>query len=66
MIRDEEMTLAELCQKLGWEIPEVYIPLLFLMLDGQCALRQEEFFGEIYVHVCRAGDSIEKTLLESG
>jgi segregation and condensation protein A len=67
MIRDEEMTLAELCRKLGWDVTSVYIPLLFLMLDGQCALRQEEFFGEVYVQVCKAGcDSLEKTLSESG
>jgi segregation and condensation protein A len=47
------MTLAELSRKLGWDIPEVYIPLLFLMLEGQCALRQDEFFGDIFVQVCK-------------
>jgi len=51
---EEEMTLAQLCQKLGWSIPEVYIPLLFLTLEGRCFLRQEEFFGDVYVQVCRA------------
>jgi segregation and condensation protein A len=66
MVREEEMTLAELCRKLEWDVPEVYIPLLFLMLDGQCALRQDEFFGDVYVQVCKAGDSIETTLLENG
>ena len=65
MIREEEMTLAELCRKLGWDITSVYIPLLFLMLDGQCALRQEEFFGDIFVQVCKAGDSMEKALQDS-
>ena len=65
MIREEEMTLAELCRKLGWDITSVYIPLLFLMLDGQCALRQEEFFGDVYVQVCKAGGSMEKTLQDS-
>ena len=65
MILHEEMTLSELCYKLGCDVPEVYIPLLFLMLDGQCALRQEEFFGDVYVQVCRAGDSIEKVLQEN-
>ena len=50
---DEEMTLAELCRKMEWGIPEVYIPLLFLALDGQCSLRQEEFFGDIFVQICR-------------
>ena len=66
MILHEEMTLAELCRKLGWDVPEVYIPLLFLMLEGQCALRQEEFFGDVYVQVCHAGDSIEKMVEEGG
>ena len=51
---DAEMTLSELCTNLGWGIPEVYIPLLFLALDGRCALRQEEFFGDIFVQICRA------------
>jgi segregation and condensation protein A len=50
---DGEMTLAELCTTLGWGIPEVYIPLLFLALDGRCSLRQEEFFGDIYVQICK-------------
>ena len=54
---DEEMTLAELCEKMEWGIPEVYIPLLFLALDGRCNLRQEEFFGDIYVRICRASES---------
>ena len=49
-----ELTLEQLCQKLGWGIPEVYISLLFLALEGQCSLRQEEFFGDIYIQVCKA------------
>jgi segregation and condensation protein A len=53
---DGEMTLAELCEQLEWGIPEVYIPLLFLALDGRCSLRQEEFFGDVYVQICRAGE----------
>jgi segregation and condensation protein A len=53
---DEEMTLAELCEKMEWGIPEVYIPLLFLALDGRCSLRQEEFFGDIWVQICRASE----------
>jgi segregation and condensation protein A len=51
---DGEMTLAELCGKLGWGMPEVYIPLLFLAHEGRCQLRQEEFFGDIWVQLCRA------------
>jgi segregation and condensation protein A len=53
---DEEMTLAELCEKMEWGIPEVYIPLLFLALDGRCNLRQEEFFGDIFVQICRVAE----------
>ena len=49
---DSEMTLRELCEKLGWDIPEVYIPLLFLAHEGRCALRQEEFFSDIFVQIC--------------
>ena len=54
---DEEMTLAELCERMEWGIPEVYIPLLFLALDGRCNLRQEEFFGDIWVRICRVGET---------
>ena len=50
---DGEMTLTELCEKLGWGMPEVYIPLLFLAHEGRCSLRQEEFFGDIWVQLCR-------------
>jgi len=50
----EEMTLVQICQKLGWGMPEVYIPLLFLANEGRCSLRQEEFFGDVFVQICRA------------
>jgi len=53
---ENEMTLAGICRELGWDVPEVYIPLLFLALDGRCILRQEEFFGEVYVQICGAGE----------
>ncbi|PKL67726.1 MAG: segregation/condensation protein A [Methanomicrobiales archaeon HGW-Methanomicrobiales-1] len=59
---DGEMTLAELCEKLGWGMPEVYIPLLFLAHEGRCQLRQEEFFGDIWVQLCR----VEEEELVSG
>jgi segregation and condensation protein A len=49
----KELTLVQLCQKLEWGIPEVYIPLLFLALEGRCSLRQEEFFGDVFVQICR-------------
>jgi len=50
---NEEITLAELCKDLGWKLPDVYLPLLFIALDGGCSLRQEEFFGDVYVHVVK-------------
>ncbi len=51
----EEMTLSQLCIELGWGIPEVYIPLLFLAHEGRCIMRQEEFFGDVFVRICQAG-----------
>lgn len=54
---DEEMTLSELCRRMEWGIPEVFIPLLFLALDGRCTLRQEEFYGDIWVQICRVDDA---------
>jgi segregation and condensation protein A len=47
---ETEVGLASLCQRLSWPLPEVYIPLLFLTLEGKVDLSQQEFFGEIYVH----------------
>ena len=48
--------LPELCRDLGWGIPDVYIPLLFLALDGRCLIRQEDFFGDIWVQVVKADE----------
>jgi len=36
-------------------ILEVFIPLLSLALDGRCTLRQEEFYGDIWVQIYRVG-----------
>jgi len=57
-----EMTLAELCKELGWGIPEVYIPLLFLAHEGRCEMRQETFFGDVFVQICRV--AVEETASE--
>jgi len=54
---NKEMTLRELCERMEWGLPEVYIPLLFLALDGRCSLRQEEFFGDIWVQICRIDEA---------
>ena len=58
---DEEMTLAELCGRMEWRIPDVFIPLLFLALEGRCSLRQEEFYGDIWVRICRFPEDPETT-----
>jgi len=53
----ERITLTELSEKLGWSIPEVYIPLLFLMFEGDILMEQEEFLGDLFVTpVARAGE----------
>jgi len=46
--------LSSLARDLGWDICDIYIPLLFLTLDGKVWLKQDEFFGELYFRVCRA------------
>jgi segregation and condensation protein A len=51
------ITLHELAALLGKGIFEVYIPLLYLMFEGKLCLWQEEFFGEILVQACSAGDA---------
>jgi segregation and condensation protein A len=54
---DERITLTELTEKLGWSIPEVYIPLLFLMFEGDILMEQEEFLGDLYIiPLARAGE----------
>ncbi len=55
-IEDQEIvTLRDVAGRLGWPISQVYIPLLFLMHDGKVGLRQEQFFGELYIEK-HAGD----------
>lgn len=41
--------LSDVCVELEKSIRTVYIPLLFLMLEGRLILKQDEFFGEIYL-----------------
>ncbi|WP_332448672.1 segregation/condensation protein A [Methanoculleus sp.] len=43
------LTLDDLSGTMGWTRREVYIPLLFLMLEGELAIWQDEFFGEIHI-----------------
>jgi len=54
---NERITLTDLTEKLGWSIPEVYIPLLFLMFEGDILMEQEEFLGDLYIiPLARAGE----------
>lgn len=55
MIAEGVMTLQELATIMGKGILDVYIPLLYLMFEGKLSMWQEEFFGEIFVQVERAG-----------
>lgn len=50
---DRMITLRALAEDLEWEICDVYIPLLFLALDGKVGLVQDEFFGDLYIRVCQ-------------
>lgn len=43
-------TMSSLVRVSGWRVIDLYIPLLFLMLDGTVVLVQEEFFGEIDIY----------------
>ncbi len=49
------VTLRDIAAELGWPLSQVYIPLLFLMHEGRLGLRQENFFGELYIEG-HAGD----------
>ena len=45
----EPVTLGDLCQALDRRISDVYIPLLFLNLDGKLEISQETFFEELFI-----------------
>ncbi len=47
--RDPGVSLYELVSVLHWPLYQVYIPCLFLMLDGLVDLEQDEFFGDLWV-----------------
>lgn len=46
---ERRVTISSLVEMSGWRVIDLYIPLLFLMLDGTLVLVQEEFYGEIEV-----------------
>lgn len=47
--RDPGVSLYELTTALHWPLYQVYIPCLFLMLEGMVDLEQDEFFGDLWV-----------------
>ncbi|MBN2734902.1 MAG: segregation/condensation protein A [Methanomicrobiaceae archaeon] len=47
--KKDRVTLTGMCEEMGRDLRSVYLPLLFLMLEGKLVLMQEEFFGEITV-----------------
>lgn len=52
---DETITLSSLSSAMNKDYRTVYLPLLFLMLEGRLMIWQDEFFGgDIYVDKWRA------------
>lgn len=51
------VTMRSLCSSLGRGTIDVYIPLLFLMLEGTVEIWQEEYFGDVYVRRKENGQS---------
>ena len=45
----DQLTLRDLSEKMGWNVLDVYIPLLFLSLDGRLSIWQEQFFDELFI-----------------
>ena len=62
----EVVTLRDIAGKLGWPISQVYIPLLFLMHEGKIGLRQECFFGDLFIENSASDYAVssESSLLE--
>lgn len=58
-----KVTLSDIAGKLSWPPVHVYIPLLFLMHEGQILISQDTFFGEVYVEPL-AGRSCSSTVSE--
>lgn len=54
----ERITLEELRSSLGWSLADIYLPLLFLALDGMVSLWQKEFFSELYILAGRDANCI--------
>lgn len=48
----EMIALKDLAGALGWSLQKTYVPLLFLMFEGEIEFWQDEFFGDIYLRRC--------------
>lgn len=44
-----QLTLRDLSRRMGWTVLDVYIPLLFLSLEGKLSIWQEQFFDELFI-----------------
>lgn len=53
--RDPGVSLFEIVATLQWPLYQVYIPCLFLMLEGMVELEQDEFFGDLWVVIYDGG-----------
>jgi len=45
----EPIPLSLIASEMGLSLYDVYIPILFLMLEGRVDLLQEEFYGELFI-----------------
>jgi len=54
---DGEVTMSDLCSHLRKASMDIYIPLLFLMLEGKVDIWQEEYFGDLYVRRIDCGQN---------
>lgn len=54
----ERVALSEVARKLEWHPAHVFIPLLFLMQEGEVDLHQETFFGEVYITLTNGGSAV--------
>ncbi|PWR71193.1 segregation/condensation protein A [Methanospirillum stamsii] len=55
---DGRTTLSDVAKKLTWPLVHVFIPLLFLMHEGQVLIYQDTFFGEVYIEPTTATSPI--------
>jgi len=44
-----QLTLHDLSRKMGWTMLDVYIPLLFLSLEGRLSIWQKQIFDELFI-----------------